>query len=111
MSRKPTPEQQIAALVEEQRAVWESMTEPQRALVNESRDIAMGYANEFVTRTRELDEMRRRLRDFAATWHTATGHEYSLDDCRWSTCLDLLTGQITTGAQLAARTDELPVPA
>jgi len=38
------------------------------------------------------NEYLRRLRDFAATWHTANGHEDHVDDCAWSTCRGLLRG-------------------
>jgi hypothetical protein len=48
----------------------------------------------------EREELEARVRDFAATWHVAYGHKGHLDDCNWSTCLHLLTGEIKRGAAL-----------
>lgn len=101
---------EIAAITKHARAVYDSMTPDQQAMVDEARSYATNYAAAFVDRTRELDGLRRQVRGFAATWHRAMGHELSLDDCHWSTCRDLLTGSMSADI-LAERASELPVPA
>ena len=58
----------LAAIVEQGKAVYESMTEEQRASVDEARQFASDYAALFVDRTRELDAFRRRLREEVREW-------------------------------------------
>ena len=45
-------------------------------------------------------ELEHRIRDFAETWHVASGHDGSVRECGWSTCLGLLTGHVKRGADL-----------
>jgi hypothetical protein len=45
-------------------------------------------------------ELEHRIRDFAETWHVASGHDGFVRECGWSTCLGLLTGHVKRGADL-----------
>lgn len=66
-------------------------------------DLTTAYMVGYEKGRAEVAEYQRRVRNFAAAWHIANGHEYaSVDTCSWSTCLGLLTGRITKGEDLEA---------
>ncbi len=83
----------MSASLEEVLARWRAATEEWKAS-------SVAWRERAEKAESDRAELQVRLRDFAATWHVANGHEGHIDRCHWSTCEGLLWGQITTGDML-----------